>query len=280
MINSPIIIGGTKLPELTNPGAAGDLLAGKQLIDQYGNPLTGTIPTKSAADLTANGAAISVPAGYYPSAVSKGVAAAVQATPAISVSNTGLITASAEQAAGYVAEGTKRATLQLTTQAAQTITPGTANKTIASGRYLTGVQTIKGDANLKAENIKSGVSIFGVAGTFTGSNNAYVIEKTYSVDTTNTISFTGLPFTPSRCLIVCTSPPFTSGASGRYYIAASNCRASDGVMPTMYAQSNRTYGYVSTSGFAVSGTTATINLVGTKVTLYLLANETYYFVFC
>ena len=165
MINTPIIIGGTKLPELTNPGVAGDLLAGKQLIDQYGNPLTGTIPIKSAADLTANGAVISVPAGYYPSAASKSVAAAVQATPAISVSNTGLITASAEQEAGYVAEGTKSATLQLTTQAAQTITPGTTNKTIASGRYLTGVQTIKGDTNLLAANIKSGVSIFGVEGT-------------------------------------------------------------------------------------------------------------------
>lgn len=168
MINTPIIIGGTKLPELTNPGTASDLLAGKQLIDQYGNPLTGTMPTKRAADLTANGAAVSVPAGYYPSPVSKSVAAADQATPAISVSNTGLITASAEQEAGYVAEGTKSSTLQLTTQAAQTITPGTANKTIASGRYLTGVQTIKGDANLLAANIKSGVSIFGVSGSYSG----------------------------------------------------------------------------------------------------------------
>lgn len=52
-------------------------------------------------------------------------------------------------------------------QAAQTITPGTSNKTIASGRYLTGTQTIKGDANLVAGNIKSGVSIFGVAGSLT-----------------------------------------------------------------------------------------------------------------
>ena len=54
-------------------------------------------------------------------------------------------------------------------QAAQTITPGTADKTIESGRYLTGAQTIKGDSNLKAENIKSGVSIFGVAGSYEGS---------------------------------------------------------------------------------------------------------------
>lgn len=87
-----------------------------------------------------------------------------QATPTISVDANGLITASATQEAGKVAAGTKSATKQLTTQAAQTITPGTSNKTIASGKYLTGTQTIKGDSNLKAENIKKGVSIFGVDG--------------------------------------------------------------------------------------------------------------------
>ena len=91
-----------------------------------------------------------------------------QATPSISVSTDGKITASATQSAGYVNSGTKSATKQLATQVAQTITPGTSDKTIASGRYLTGTQTIKGDANLVAGNIKSGVSIFGVAGTYEG----------------------------------------------------------------------------------------------------------------
>lgn len=126
---------GAQLPSLTNPGTAADLLAGKELIDQDGNPVTGTMPE------------------------------AAQATPSISVSSAGLITASATQAAGHVAAGTKSATKQLTTKAAATITPGTANQTIAAGTYLTGAQTIKGDANLLAANIKSGVSIFGVAGT-------------------------------------------------------------------------------------------------------------------
>ena len=53
-------------------------------------------------------------------------------------------------------------------QGAQTITPGTSNKTIASGKYLSGTQTIKGDENLVASNIKNGVSIFGVSGTYEG----------------------------------------------------------------------------------------------------------------
>ena len=54
------------------------------------------------------------------------------------------------------------------TKAAATYTPGTSNQTIAAGTYLSGAQTIKGDANLKAANIAEGVSIFGVTGTHSG----------------------------------------------------------------------------------------------------------------
>lgn len=49
---------------------------------------------------------------------------------------------------------------------AATITPGTTAQTIAANTYLTGTQTIAGDANLIASNIKSGVSIFGINGTY------------------------------------------------------------------------------------------------------------------
>lgn len=95
---------------------------------------------------------------------------AALSTPTISVDSAGKITAKVEQAAsGYVEAGSKSATKQLTTKAAATITPGTSDQTIASGTYLTGAQTVKGDANLVAGNIKSGVSIFGVAGSFEGS---------------------------------------------------------------------------------------------------------------
>ena len=102
---------------------------------------------------------------------------ATQATPTISVSSAGKITASSTQSAGYVAAGTKTATKQLTTQGAQTITPSTSNKTIASGTYLTGTQTISGDVNLVAGNIKSGVSIFGVSGTYGGNGEGTTSEN-------------------------------------------------------------------------------------------------------
>lgn len=57
------------------------------------------------------------------------------------------------------------------TKAATTYTPSTSNQTIAAKTYCTGIQTIKGDANLKAENIAEGVSIFGVTGTHSGGSS-------------------------------------------------------------------------------------------------------------
>lgn len=50
---------------------------------------------------------------------------------------------------------------------AQTITPGTADQTIANGQYLSGTQTIQGDSNLVSANIRQGISIFGVDGAMT-----------------------------------------------------------------------------------------------------------------
>ena len=52
------------------------------------------------------------------------------------------------------------------TKGAQTYTPTTTDQTIGSGRWLTGDQKIKGDANLVAANIKHGMWIFGVLGAF------------------------------------------------------------------------------------------------------------------
>lgn len=117
------------------------------------------------------------------SVIVNAMATATQATPSISVNSSGLITASATQTEGYVTSGTKSATKQLTTQAATTYTPTTTNQTIAKGTYCSGVQTIKGDANLKAENIAEGVSIFGVEGTYSGggSGGASVCIETCSV---------------------------------------------------------------------------------------------------
>lgn len=59
----------------------------------------------------------------------------------------------------------------VTKKSAATYTPGTSNQSIASGQYLNGTQTIKGDSNLTAANIKSGVKIFNVTGSYAGSSS-------------------------------------------------------------------------------------------------------------
>lgn len=147
-----------------------------------GTKYTGNIPSKSSSDLTASGATVTVPAGHYASQATKSVSSGSATAPAtisgtsatvstgtntLTLSKTVSVTPSVS--AGYVASGTAgnsavSLTASVTTKAAATITPGTSNQTINSGTYLTGTQTISGDANLVAANIVSGKTIFGVAG--------------------------------------------------------------------------------------------------------------------
>ena len=108
------------------------------------------------------------------------------------ISSSGLVTASVGTS-GYISSGTS-STLQLSTQSAKTVTPGKYSQTaVSSGKYTTGAVTVSGDSNLVASNIKSGVSIFGVSGSYTGdSMKTYETTATYSADTT-----TGWINTPS-----------------------------------------------------------------------------------
>jgi hypothetical protein len=83
----------------------------------------------------------------------------------------GTFTSDANAAAGHILSGMtayvngNKITGSIPSKGAATYTPGTTNQTIAAGQYLSGAQTIKGDTNLIASNIKSGVQIFGVTGT-------------------------------------------------------------------------------------------------------------------
>lgn len=148
--------------------------------------LTANITPRTSSSVTASGATVTIPAGYYASQVTKtigsgtatnsGSASGTSATLSTGT-NTLTLTKSVSitptVTAGYISTGTAgnvsvSLTASVTTKAAATITPSTSNQTIASGTYLTGTQTIAGDADLVPGNIKSGVDIFGVTGNYSG----------------------------------------------------------------------------------------------------------------
>ncbi len=240
------------LVDMTSDATAttSDILSGKTAYVN-GSKITGTIVTKTNSDLSVSANTVTVPAGYYVSEASKSVATATQATPTISVSTSGLITASSTQSVGYVSAGTKSATKQLTTQAAQTITPSTTDKTISSGVYLTGTQTIKGDSNLVASNIVSGKSIFGVTGSATTSqqvqikvtNNAttctaYFGTTSQSLPTSKTTSF----YMDTNNVIV-----FSIGSDEDVDTSSSNATYQDGITNSSSGIRARFYSVTGTS---------------------------------
>lgn len=164
---------------------SGDELLNNVTAYANGVKVTGNIASKSSSDLTASGATVTAPAGYYASNATKSVSSgsatapnSISGTSASVSTSTNTITLSKtisvtpSVTAGYVSSGTAgnssvSLTASVTTKGATTYTPTTTNQTIASGTYLTGTQTISGDANLVSGNIVSGKTIFGVAGSAT-----------------------------------------------------------------------------------------------------------------
>ena len=145
-----------------------------------GQYLNGTQTIKGDSNLTAgnirNGVKIFNVTGSYAGSSSGGSSHKLQAKTATPSESTQTISPDS----GY--DGLSSVTVNavsrtyvgsgVTKKAAATYTPKTSDQSIAASQYLSGAQTIKGDANLVAGNIKSGVSIFGVTGTYTGGGSS------------------------------------------------------------------------------------------------------------
>ena len=183
---------------------AGTKSATKQLTTQAAKTITPSTTEQTV-----------VSSGVYTTGAVKvaAMSTTTRATPTISVNANGIITASVTQTAGYVSAGTQYATKQLAFQAAKTITPSTTSQIAVSSGYYTGGNitvaavptqtksatptsstqditpdsgkflskvTVAGDSNLVAGNIKSGISIFGVAGNYVGSGSGDSGEVDYT----------------------------------------------------------------------------------------------------
>lgn len=162
------------------------------------------------------------------------------------------------------------------------ITPGTADQTIAAGQYLSGIQTVKGDANLIGANILSGKSIFGVggeviagkqfaSGTVTGQIIAAQIEYIDGSGTANVPGYvlvSGLTFVPA--LIIAHSIKTSGGGIGMTVYTAekifTNYSSGQTILCLASTKNNTgttTYGFKLTSGYLYVGTSFRLPIMDT-----------------
>jgi len=174
---------------------AADVLASKTFTNSTGVEQIGTMVNRGAVSQALNaGGSYTVPAGYHngsgtvaanslasqtsataiASQILAGITAWVNGIKITgSMSNQGAVSQSLgingtyTVPAGYH-NGSGKVTQSITTKGAATYTPGTAAQVIAAGQYLSGAQTISAVANLSAANIKKGVVVGGVTGTWEG----------------------------------------------------------------------------------------------------------------
>ena len=246
------------------------------------------ITRRSSSDLTASGATVTVPSGYYSSQASKAVSSG-SATPASTISATGASVSTGTNtltlsktvsntptvSAGYISSGTAgnssvSLTASVTTQAAQTIYPSTSDQTIAASRYLTGAQTIKAvtTSNLTAENIKSGVTVTvgdsadadrvaSVTGTYSGGGSSKNVQVLQSTSRTNASSLTKV------------LGDLTVSKTGTYDIYWSGGRSNTS---TSYTWGTRLY--IDGTGYGTENTTWTNNCQSNHLTgVSLTANQ-------
>ena len=118
---------------------------GTVTVDAISSTYVGSeIEARDETDLDVSGATVIVPEGYYAQAESVSVATTTHPAPTATINtSTGVVTATHAQTAGYVDADTKTGTLNLTTQAAKTVTPSSSSQTaVAANRYTTGAITV------------------------------------------------------------------------------------------------------------------------------------------
>ena len=180
--------------------ATSDVLTGKTFYSG-GSKKTGTMTNQGAwsTTKTSNGD-VPIPAGFHNGSgkvtvnVSTSTATGALDTPSISFDKTlGRFTATSKvKTSGYISTSdTTTKSYTITRYLGGEYTPTKESKTVSlTEKYCTGDVVIKGDNNLIPENIKNGISIFGVAGSYTGDGaNVFSITSDRTWNSTLDSSF-------------------------------------------------------------------------------------------
>lgn len=201
------------------------------------------VTRNTSSDLSVSGASVSVPAGYYEEDVSTSVATTTHPNPTASInSSTGLVTASHTQSTGYVTGSTTTGTLQLTTQAAKTVTPSTSSQTaVAAGRYTTGAVTVaavsteektvttNGEVTPSSGKFLSKVTVNVPTGSTINNQNKTVNPSTSAQEITADSGYTGLGTVtvnamPAMTLPTTAASSATSGYTKKLTISRSTAK--------------------------------------------------------
>lgn len=177
MGTSKILIDGVGI-DLTGLTVAADkMLSGTTSLDANGDLVTGNIQTKDSSDLTASGATVTAPAGYYSSAASKAVETGTAGTPTATkgtVSNHAVtVTPSVTNTTGFISGGTKTGTG--VSVAASELVSGTLSITGNGSKDVTNYKTVSVDVDyyktLKPHAFKIAINLKNWS---TSANLAYV----------------------------------------------------------------------------------------------------------
>lgn len=176
---------------------AADMLDGKTAYVNA-SKVTGSIETKASSDLTASGATVTAPAGYYASNATKSVASGTAGTPTAAkgaVSNHSVsVTPSVTNTTGYITGSTKTGTA--VTVSASELVSGSETKT-ANGTYdVTNLSEL-------VVNVSGGV---GLTKLVTKDLGTISTSSTSAADTGQTVAVTGFDAYDLLVCIAHTSP--------------------------------------------------------------------------
>lgn len=158
------------------------------------------VTRRSSSDLTASGATVSVPSGYYESSASKAVQSGTEGTPSATkgaVSNHSVsITPSVTNTAGYISGGTKT---------------GTA-VTVSASELVSGSQTITSNQTVDVTNLAS--VVVNVSGSSLSYDTKTVTASSYPVQ----LQFTSMKGEPKAFVVRLNASVSSSGNTTYYYI--------------------------------------------------------------